>query len=66
MGLFGGHDAVITRTVRIQLAIFLALTLVALVVLGWYYLRLPSAPGSASTTSTPNSRLPAACTRRRT
>jgi phospholipid/cholesterol/gamma-HCH transport system substrate-binding protein len=45
MGLFGGHDAVITRTVRIQLAIFLVLTLLAVLVLGWYYLRLPSRAG---------------------
>ncbi|MDT5010498.1 MAG: phospholipid/cholesterol/gamma-HCH transport system substrate-binding protein, partial [Mycobacterium sp.] len=45
MGLFSGHDAVITRTVRIQLAIFTALTLLAVLVLGWYYLRLPSRAG---------------------
>jgi phospholipid/cholesterol/gamma-HCH transport system substrate-binding protein len=39
------EDAVITKVVRIQLAIFLALTVAASLILGWYYLRLPSRAG---------------------
>ena len=35
----------VTRTIRIQLIIFAVLTLVALIALGWYYLRLPSMAG---------------------
>ncbi|MDT5090820.1 MAG: phospholipid/cholesterol/gamma-HCH transport system substrate-binding protein, partial [Mycobacterium sp.] len=44
MALFR-EDAVITKVVRIQLAIFLALTVAASLILGWYYLRLPSRAG---------------------
>ena len=40
-----GHDAVITPFIRIQLAIFLVLTVLALGFLGWYYLRLPERAG---------------------
>jgi len=36
---------VLTRVVRIQLLLFTVLTLVALVALGWYYLKLPSVAG---------------------
>ncbi len=35
----------LTRVVRIQLLLFTVLTLVALVALGWYYLKLPSVAG---------------------
>lgn len=35
----------LTRFIRIQLVLFTVLTLVALVTLGWYYLRLPSMAG---------------------
>ncbi|WP_081232547.1 MCE family protein [Mycobacterium avium] len=35
----------LTRFIRIQLVVFTVLTLVALVTLGWYYLRLPSQLG---------------------
>ncbi|NKZ10835.1 MCE family protein [Mycolicibacterium septicum DSM 44393] len=35
----------LTRFARIQLAIFATLTLIALIVLGWYYLRLPALAG---------------------
>ena len=35
----------LTRFIRIQLILFTVLTVVALVVLGWYYLRLPSVAG---------------------
>ena len=33
------------RFIKIQLALFTILTLIALVALGWYYLRLPSLAG---------------------
>lgn len=36
---------ILTRTIRIQLVIFTALTIASLVGLGWYYLRLPSLLG---------------------
>jgi len=36
---------VLTRFIKIQLALFTILTLIALVALGWYYLRLPSVVG---------------------
>jgi phospholipid/cholesterol/gamma-HCH transport system substrate-binding protein len=36
---------VLTRFVKIQLALFTILTVIALVVLGWYYLKLPSVAG---------------------
>jgi phospholipid/cholesterol/gamma-HCH transport system substrate-binding protein len=36
---------VLTRFIKIQLVLFTILTVVALVVLGWYYLRLPSVAG---------------------
>lgn len=35
----------LTRLIRIQLIVFTILTIIALVVLGWYYLRLPSVVG---------------------
>ena len=35
----------LTRFIKIQLIIFTILTIIALVVLGWYYLRLPSVAG---------------------
>ena len=35
----------LTRFIKIQLVIFAILTVIALVVLGWYYLRLPSVMG---------------------
>ena len=35
----------LTRFIKIQLVIFAILTVIALVVLGWYYLRLPSVVG---------------------
>jgi phospholipid/cholesterol/gamma-HCH transport system substrate-binding protein len=35
----------LTRFIRIQLAVFAALTVAALVALGWYYLRIPSLVG---------------------
>jgi phospholipid/cholesterol/gamma-HCH transport system substrate-binding protein len=35
----------LTRFIRIQLIVFTILTIIALVVLGWYYLRLPSVAG---------------------
>ncbi|MDF2824424.1 MAG: mammalian cell entry protein [Mycobacterium sp.] len=35
----------LTRLIRIQLALFTVLTVIALVALGWYYLRLPSLAG---------------------
>ena len=35
----------LTRFIKIQLVIFTILTIIALVVLGWYYLRLPSVAG---------------------
>jgi phospholipid/cholesterol/gamma-HCH transport system substrate-binding protein len=41
----GEGDPVLTPFVRLQLAIFTILTLVALIVLGWYYLSLPSRAG---------------------
>ncbi|MDT5094269.1 MAG: phospholipid/cholesterol/gamma-HCH transport system substrate-binding protein, partial [Mycobacterium sp.] len=34
-----------TRFIRIQLAIFMVLTVAALLILGWYYLRLPQLAG---------------------
>jgi phospholipid/cholesterol/gamma-HCH transport system substrate-binding protein len=36
---------VLTRVIKVQLILFTVLTLLALVVLGWYYLRLPSLAG---------------------
>src|ERR1700736_3669275 len=39
------HDPILTPVIRVQLAIFLALMLVALGVLGFYYLRLPTVAG---------------------
>jgi phospholipid/cholesterol/gamma-HCH transport system substrate-binding protein len=36
---------VLTRFIKIQLVLFTILTVIALVVLGWYYLRLPSVAG---------------------
>jgi phospholipid/cholesterol/gamma-HCH transport system substrate-binding protein len=36
---------VLTRFIRIQLVLFTVLTVIALTVLGWYYLRLPSMAG---------------------
>ncbi len=35
----------LTRLIRTQLIVFTVLTVVALIVLGWYYLRLPSVVG---------------------
>ena len=35
----------LTRFIKIQLVLFTILTIIALVVLGWYYLRLPSVVG---------------------
>ena len=35
----------ITRLIRIQLIVFAILTVIALVVLGWYYLRVPRLAG---------------------
>src|ERR1700712_931456 len=35
----------LTRFIKIQLVIFTILTIIALIVLGWYYLRLPSVVG---------------------
>ena len=35
----------ITRLIRIQLIVFVVLTVIALVVLGWYYLRVPRLMG---------------------
>jgi phospholipid/cholesterol/gamma-HCH transport system substrate-binding protein len=39
------EDPILTPVIRVQLAIFLALTLLALGVLGFYYLRLPTLAG---------------------
>jgi len=36
---------VLTRFIKIQLILFVILTMIALVVLGWYYLRLPALAG---------------------
>jgi phospholipid/cholesterol/gamma-HCH transport system substrate-binding protein len=36
---------VLTRFIKIQLVLFTVLTVIALLVLGWYYLRLPSVAG---------------------
>jgi phospholipid/cholesterol/gamma-HCH transport system substrate-binding protein len=36
---------ILTRVIKVQLALFVVLTLVALALLGWYYLRLPSLAG---------------------
>jgi phospholipid/cholesterol/gamma-HCH transport system substrate-binding protein len=36
---------VLTRFIKIQLVLFAILTLIAILVLGWYYLKLPSAAG---------------------
>ncbi|MBV9353422.1 MAG: MCE family protein, partial [Mycobacterium sp.] len=41
----GEGDPVLTPFIRLQLAIFLALTVLALSVLGWYYLQLPTLAG---------------------
>ncbi len=35
----------LTRFIKIQLVLFTILTIIALVALGWYYLRLPSVAG---------------------
>ena len=35
----------VTRFIKIQLVLFTILTIIALVALGWYYLRLPSVAG---------------------
>ena len=35
----------LTRFIKIQLVLFTILTIIALVVLGWYYLRVPSLVG---------------------
>ena len=35
----------LTRFIKIQLILFTILTIIALVILGWYYLRLPSLAG---------------------
>ena len=35
----------LTRLIRLQLILFTVLTLIALIVLGWFYLRLPSVVG---------------------
>lgn len=35
----------LTRLIKVQLVLFTILTLIAVVVLGWYYLRLPSLVG---------------------
>src|ERR1700719_509614 len=45
MNWTGEGDPVLTPVVRIQLVLFLVLTLVALSVLGVYYLRLPTVAG---------------------
>ena len=42
----------LTRVIRIQLILFTVLTVLALVVLGWYYLRLPSVMGVGQYTLT--------------
>ncbi|MDT5371163.1 MAG: phospholipid/cholesterol/gamma-HCH transport system substrate-binding protein, partial [Mycobacterium sp.] len=39
------EDPILTPVIRVQLAIFLALMLLALGVLGFYYLRLPTLAG---------------------
>jgi len=36
---------VLTRFIKIQLVLFTILTIIAIVVLGWYYLRVPSLVG---------------------
>jgi phospholipid/cholesterol/gamma-HCH transport system substrate-binding protein len=36
---------VLTRFIKIQLVLFTVLTVIAVVVLGWYYLRVPSLVG---------------------
>jgi phospholipid/cholesterol/gamma-HCH transport system substrate-binding protein len=36
---------VLTRFIKIQLILFAILTFIALIVLGWYYLRVPSLVG---------------------
>jgi phospholipid/cholesterol/gamma-HCH transport system substrate-binding protein len=43
---------VLTRFIRIQLVMFMVLTLAALICLGWYYLRLPSVAGIGQYTLT--------------
>jgi phospholipid/cholesterol/gamma-HCH transport system substrate-binding protein len=43
---------VLTRFIRIQLVLFTILTVIALTVLGWYYLRLPSMAGIGQYTLT--------------
>ncbi len=42
----------LTRFIKIQLILFTVLTVIALVVLGWYYLRLPSVAGVGQYTLT--------------
>src|ERR1700737_3474555 len=40
-----GGPAMLTRLIRRQLVLFAILTVVALLVLGWYYMRIPSLVG---------------------
>ena len=35
----------LTRLIKLQLVVFTVLTVIALIVLGWYYLRFPSLAG---------------------
>ena len=54
----------LTRIIRIQLVLFTMLTVISLVVLGWYYLRLPDAGRCrADTRCTPSCPPRAGCTR---
>src|ERR1700712_28495 len=48
----GGSEAMLTRFIRIQLVLFALLTVIALAVLGVYYLRLPSLVGIGQYTLT--------------
>ena len=41
----GASDAMLTRFIRNQLIVFAALTLAAMIALGWFYLRIPSQLG---------------------
>src|ERR1700709_1366829 len=41
----GASDAMLTRFIRNQLIVFAALTLAAIIALGWFYLRIPSQLG---------------------
>src|SRR4029079_15243712 len=49
----------LTRFIRIQLVVFTILTVVSLVVLGWYYLRIPTLLGFGQYTL--HAELPASC-----